>query len=132
MMKRLLTILVLCVVGAFAAAPQVFISGSAEFERDRIMRLEHSLNFTKEPMVSTWYITIDPGNIFDENVQKLHLDTESGYTYLGSNQTHLNEDYLIWHDDHDVRHLLAHEAGHLICECTSEQKANDIAYQLEK
>jgi len=131
-MRKFLPLVLFVATLAFAAAPQVFISGSAEFERDRVLRLEHSLNFTKEPMVSTWYIIIDPANIFDENVQKLHLDTESGYTYLGFNQTHLDEQYLIYHDDRDVRHLLAHEAGHLIAETTSESKANDIAYQLEK
>jgi len=131
-MKKLLPLALFVAALVFAAAPQFFVSGSTSFEQNRIVRLERSLNFTKEPMVSTWYVTIDPGEVFDENVKKLDLDTESGYTYLGLNQTHINEDYLVWHDDKDVRHLLAHEAGHLICECKSEEKANDIAYQLEK
>lgn len=132
-MKKLLPFALFVATLAFAAAPQFFVSGSTSFEQSRVMRLERSLNFTKEPMVSTWTVIIDPGDVFAENVKKLNLDTESGYTYLGGmNQTHLNEDYMVWHDDQDVRHLLAHEAGHLICECKSEQKANDIAYQLEK
>lgn len=135
MKKFFLVTSLLCCAAAslFGAAPQLFVSGSTSFEQSRVMRLERSLNFTKEPMVSTWTIIIDPGDVFEENTKKLNLDTESGYTYLGGiNQTHLNEDYLTWHNDADVRQLIAHEAGHLICECKSEQKANDIAYQLQK
>jgi hypothetical protein len=129
----LVTSLLCCVAASlFGAAPQFFVSGSTSFERNRVTRLEQSLNFTREPMVSTWTAIIDPGEVFTENTKKLNLDTESGYTYVGGlNQTHLNEDYLVWHGDQDVRHLLAHEAGHLICGCKSEQRANDIAYVLE-
>ncbi len=129
--KKLLTALMFCAVTALAAAPQVFVQGSTSYQRNRVTRLEQSLNFTKQPMVSYWDITIDPGDVFLQNVKTLKVNTDSGYTTLGLNQTHLNEDFLIWHPDQDVRHLIAHEAGHLICECKSEEKANDIAYQLQ-
>jgi len=125
-------IAMLLAVSAFAAAPQVLINGSTNYEQERILRLEHSLNFTKEPMVSTWEITIDDEKVFDDYVQEHGLPTESGYTFLGLNHTHLNEYYLLWHSDQDVRFLLGHESGHLICNCKSEQKANEIAAVLLK
>src|SRR5207253_272351 len=120
-------ILLLCAVAVsvFAAAPAFYIHGSASFERDRISRLEKSLNFTQEPMVETWTVWIIPGAQFRESVHDMNLDTDSAYTILGYGQTYLNEDYLIYADDMRVRQTLAHEAGHLICACASESKAND-------
>jgi hypothetical protein len=119
-----------------AAAPQFFIQGSTSWERARLTRMEQSLNFTKEPMTSTWQVIIDPGDEFRANVQFMlehhEIDhyTDSAYTSLPSRQTHVNEDYLVV-DDSRVRQTLAHEAGHLICECHDEEKANEIAYQLQ-
>lgn len=136
-MKKFLAVLMLCAVSAFAAAPFFLIQGGTSLERYRIIRLEQSLNFTKEPMTNTWQVIIDSGNVFRDNVQQMlehhTIDhyTESAYTAFGLNQTHLNEDYLIYADDEKVRQTIAHEAGHLICECHSEEKANDIAYQLQ-
>lgn len=127
---RALFLVMMLAVCSFAASPQVLIDGSTSYEQARIMRLERSLNFTKEPMVSTWQITIWPGQQFDEYVRMHDLPTDAGFTFLGLNHTYINENYLVWHNDVDVQFLIAHEAGHMICDCRSEQKANEIAEQL--
>jgi hypothetical protein len=128
---KLLAVLMLCAVSLFAAVPQFFIQGSTSWERNRLIRMEQSLNFTKEPMTSTWEVIILPGEQFRDNVTKWKLDTDSAYTILQLRQTYVNEDYLVYADDVRVRQTTAHEAGHLICECSSEEKANEIAYQLQ-
>lgn len=124
-------------INAVAAAPQFFISGSTSWERSHLTRVEQSLNFTKVPMTSTWQVIIDPGDMFRDNVQSMlehhAIDhyTDSAYTNLAMRQTHVNEDYLIYATEAQIRQTMAHEAGHLICECHSEAKANDIAYVLQ-
>lgn len=129
--KKLLVLALAFAMSAVAAAPtQFFIDGSTSYEQQRIVRLEHSLNFSREPMVSIWEVTIDDEKVFNDYVQSHNLPTESGYTFLGLNHTHLNEAYLLWHSDRDVLFLLGHESGHLICSCRSEQKANEIAHML--
>lgn len=121
------------VIGQAAAPTQLFVDGSTSWERARIERLEHQLNFTKEPMPNEWDIHIIPEGQFIENVQHLHVGfTQSAYTAIPIDQTYLNEGYLMIADDRRVRHTLAHEAGHMICNCTSEVKAEAIAYQLEQ
>jgi hypothetical protein len=130
-MKKLLAILMLCAVSALAATPQFFIWGSTSFERNRLIRMEQSLNFSKVPMTSTWQVTIIPGEDFKRRVEYLKLDTESAYTFLQLRQTYVNEDFLVYANDPRVRQMMAHEAGHLICECSSEEEANKIAYQLQ-
>lgn len=131
-MKIKMLFLSLCLaLSAFAAAPQFMIWGSTSFERDRLTRLEQSLNFTKVPMTSTWQVTIIPGEDFRSRVSYLKLNTDSAYTFLQLRQTYVNEDFLVYADDPRIRQMMAHEAGHLICECSSEEKANEIAYQLQ-
>jgi hypothetical protein len=118
---------------AFAAAPtQLFVDGSTSWERSRIERLEHQLNFTNESMPNSWDIHIIPEIQFEANIRRYNINTESAYTFLPLDRTYLNEFYLQYADDRRVRHTLAHEAGHMICNCTSEEKAEEIAYQLEK
>lgn len=120
-----------------SAPPQFFIQGSTSFERNRLIQMEQTLNFTKVPMTDTWEVVIDPGDQFRANVQSMmdhhaidHF-TDTAYTSLLLQQTHVNEDYLVTGEYDQIRHTMAHEAGHLICECHSEEKANDIAYVLE-
>lgn len=120
------------VIGQAAAPTQLFVDGSTSWERARIERLEHQLNFTKEPMPNEWDIHIIPVEQFNENINRFRINTESAYTIMPLDQTYLNEMYLGYADDHRVRHTLAHEAGHMICNCTSEEKAEGIAYQLER
>ena len=120
------------VIGQAAAPTQLSVDGSTSWERARIERLEHQLNFTKEPMPNEWDIHIISGEEFNANTNRLHINTESAYTFMPLDQTYLNEDYLMVGDDRRVRHTLAHEAGHMICNCTSEEKAEEIAYQLER
>jgi hypothetical protein len=131
-MKKFLAVMMLCAVSALGAAPSMFfVDGSTSWERGRIERLEHNLNFTKVAMPDTWNIHIIPEEQFQENIQIMHVNTESAYTFMPLGQTYINEGYLGYADDRMLRHTLAHEAGHMICECTSEQKANAIAYVLE-
>jgi len=131
-MRIKMLFLAMCLsISAIAAAPQFTIWGSTDYERNRLTRLEQSLNFSKVPMTNTWNVTIIPGEDFRRRVELLKVETDSAYTILQFRQTFMNEDYLVYADDGRVRHTLAHESGHLICECNSETKANEIAYQLE-
>lgn len=124
--------LCLCICGTLAAAaPQFTVTGSAGYERNRIINLEQSLNFSRVAMTSMWRVTILSGNAFHYYTKRLNIDTESAFTALPFQETYLNEDYLIYANDIRVRQTLAHEAGHLICECSSEAKANEIAYQIQ-
>ena len=124
--------LLLFTIPVKAAAPQVYLGGSTQYERDRILRLEHTLNFSREPMLSPWTIRILDEETFLKYVRENNLSTYSAYTNLFGTVTSLNEGYLEFAIDSRVRHTLAHEAGHVICQCASEDKANEIAYQLEK
>jgi len=117
---------------AFAAMPQMYFYGSTSYERYRVARLAQSLDFTKEPMPSPWAITILSEDVFNENLHKFNIETDSAYTILEQQETFLNEYYLVYANDAHLKQTIAHEAGHLICECKSESKANDIAYQLQK
>ncbi len=131
--KVLMLALCLCVAGTVsAAAPLFLVDGSTSFEQDRVIHFERSLNFSKEPMVSVWSLTILPDDVFQQYVKDHNIPTETAYTYAGVNHTYLNEDVLLWQSDEVIRHVIAHEAGHLICECRSEDKANEIAVQLEQ
>lgn len=121
-----------------SAPPSQFsVQGSTSFERSRLIRMEQTLNFTKVAMTGSWEVIIDPGEQFRANVQSMMENhtidhfTDTAYTSLALQQTHINEDYLVTGEYDQIRHTMAHEAGHLICECRSEEKANDIAYQLE-
>jgi len=115
---------------AVAAAPQFFINGSQQWERNRISRLELTLNFTREPMPSPWTITILQEGEFDYQRDRYHLDTDTAFTVMQQQHTFLNEKYLVFASDDRVQWTLAHEAGHLISESTNEDKANDVARQL--
>ena len=88
--KMLFLSLVLA-ISAFAAAPQFFVEGSTSYERDRIVHLENQLNFTKQPMVSTWEVTILSEEEFDTYVQEHDIPTGAAYTYLSMNHTYVNE-----------------------------------------
>ena len=141
-MKNILLSLVLLAIAVFSmgamidfahgAAPTMFfVDGSTSFERERLTRIEHTLNFTKVAMPNTWDIHILPKEQFEENTKRMKLNTISAYTFLPLDQTYINEWYLTYADDSAVRHTLAHEAGHMICACSSEQKANEIAWAIE-
>lgn len=132
--KKAIIALVLVTASLFGAAPMFMVSGGTSIERNRLTHVEQGLNFTKEPMTSTWQVIIDPPDLFRKNVQDMlkhhEMDhfTDTGYTSLPLRQTHINEEYIF---EDTIRQTMAHEAGHLICECNSEEKANEIAYQLQ-
>lgn len=131
MIKKLLALALAFAMSAVAAAPtQFFVEGSTAYEQQRVIRLENTLKFSNEPMVSTWEVTIWSGEEFNRYVDEHNINTRFAFTYLGLNHTFLNEDQLVWHNDAFVRWALAHEAGHMICNCTSEERANEIAVQL--
>ncbi len=142
-MKNILLSLVLLTIAVFSigamidlahgAAPTMLtIDGSTSFERDRLTHLERSLNFTKVAMPNTWDIHIISKEQFEENARRMKLNTISAYTFMPLDQTYINEEYLTYATDSMVRHTMAHEAGHMICACASESKANDIAWVLEQ
>lgn len=100
-----------------------------KYEQDRVRDLAQSLNFTGQPMVSWWRITVLNRADWEENLIRYNLvgRTNSAFTVLGEGMTFLNEEYLFFAVDERVRFTLAHEAAHEICECQSEDRANEIA-----
>lgn len=108
------------------------VTGSAAWERARVNRLARSLHFAGFPMTQWWRIVILSNEDWDEAVSKHDLNTGSAFTILQQRVTFVSESYLIYHIDENVRFTLGHEAGHLICECSSEDKANEIARALTR
>jgi hypothetical protein len=121
----LLTLLAVLIAGA--AAPQFIVDGSTTFEQNRVARIERSINFTQVAMPDEWEVTIWPQERFDKFVHETKTPTSIAFTYLGLNHTYINEYFLIWATDEQIQFVLAHEAGHMICECRSEAKADAIA-----
>lgn len=117
------------VLGAFGAAPVHFtVDGSTTYEQLRIIHAEQSLNFTKQAMVDSWEVTIWPQDQFEKYVRDNKVPTSIAFTFLDSDHTYINEYFLIWASDAQIRFVLGHEAGHMICECKSELKADSIAH----
>jgi hypothetical protein len=111
------------------------VSGSQQWERDRVFRLAKSLNFTHESMVPWWRIVILSRPDWDDATDKYnHPNTETAFTLIGPNVTYIREDYLTsgGGTDERIRWTLAHEAGHLSCNCISEDRANALARQFTK
>jgi hypothetical protein len=100
----------------------------------RVAELVDQLIFTPAtPRPSSWTITVLPQARWDEQVKTLNLRTATAFTFMNetSNATFLNPDYVFNTRENQLLHTLAHEAGHLICRCTDERLANDIAEALE-
>lgn len=140
-MKNILMSLVLLAITMFsmsamidlthAAAPTMFtVNGSTTYEQKRITRIEHTLNFTQQAMPDEWDVTIWPQARFDKYVSETNTPTSIAFTFLGQDHTYINEYFLIWATDEQVQFVLAHEAGHMVCECKSEEKADAIAYAI--
>jgi hypothetical protein len=56
--------------------------------------------------------------------------TQTAYSDLGTNVTYLRESYAASAPDEKLRHTIAHEMGHRICNCTDESTADRIADQI--
>jgi len=100
----------------------------------RVEELLNELIFTPTtPRPSNWTITVLPQVQWDKQVKTLNLRTATAFTSMNEtkNATFLNPDYVFNSTEHQLLHTLAHEAGHLICRCTDERLANDIAEALE-
>jgi hypothetical protein len=132
MRERWLIAFLLLATCCFAVAPQVFINGSTLNDQARVSHIVKSLNFTKEPMPTPWIITIMSPEDFAQYTREYNLPTKTAFTILQSQHTFLNEEILRFGYLPNVRQTIAHEAGHLICECASESRANDIAWQLQQ
>jgi hypothetical protein len=110
------------------------VRAPTEYERIRIQKLADSLNFSGQPMPGWWRIVILPPVRWEDALRYYHLEgrTASAFTIMGQNETLVSEDYAQYHGGDQVRFTLGHEAGHLICQCQSEDRANDIARILTK
>ena len=99
----------------------------------RVEELVEELIFTPTtPRPSNWTITILTQSQWDKQVKMLNLPTKTAFTVMNENsETFLNPDYVFNSKDIRLLHTLAHEAGHLICRCTDEGFAEDVARALE-
>ena len=108
----------------------VTTTGSTSYEQNRIIRLAKNLNLDSQPAMPEWWnIQIMSGQEFEAMLVQNGIDglTYSAVSFLGQGKTIVNENYLTFADDARVEQTLAHEAGHLICNCASEARANEIA-----
>jgi len=125
----------------FRTAPQasshgviIEVRAGTSYERIRVENLANSLNFTGQAMPGWWRIVVLTRPDWEDALKYYHLEgrTASAFTVLGQNETLISEDYMLWHGSEAVQFTLAHEAGHMICQCQSEDTANDIARILTK
>jgi hypothetical protein len=108
--------------------------GSVKAQSRRVEELVTQLSFTSvTPRPSNWSITVPSQADWDKQVRTLNLQTATAFTFMNetNNSTFLNPDYVFNSKELQLLHTIAHEAGHLICRCTDERVANDIARGLE-
>lgn len=124
------------IAASLLAAPlvQISVRGNEPADRDRVEFLANRLNFTHEPMIHYWQIVVLNKPDWQDALQRFHLEgqTETAFSVLQWDTSYVNGEYIRFSTDGEVKHTLAHEAGHFICECRSEDKANEIAKQLER
>ena len=123
-------ILTLAIVLGAAAPTRFTVNGSTTYEQLRVIHAEQSLDFTKQAMVDNWEVTIWPQDQFGKYVRDNKVQTSIAFTFLDSDHTYINEYFLVWASDAQVRFVLGHEAGHMICECKSELKADSLAHAM--
>ncbi len=80
-------------------------------------------------MPGWWRIVILSRADWDDALIRYHLEgrTASAFTVMNQDETFVSEEYLFFATDDRVQFTLGHEAGHLICSCSSEDRANQIA-----
>lgn len=105
------------------------VYGSERYQQDRVRRLATSLNFTGQSMPGWWRVVILSRADWEDAMLRYHLEgrTGSAFTVMGQDETFINEEYLFFATDDRVKFTLGHEAGHLICNCQSEERADKIA-----
>ncbi len=79
-----------------------------------------------------WYVIILSGADFWSGLNKQQTKTAYGscYTRLESRMTYCNAEWVLKADDHEIAKTLAHEYGHLLCNCLVEQGADAEAVHL--
>jgi len=113
-----------------AAPTTIDVESQTGMQRERVYKLAKTLNFKKQPMVDYWKILILSPENWEDSILQTKVNTKTAYTNLFLHETFLNSSALPYMNDWDIRHLLGHEAGHLICNCASEDTANRIADSL--
>lgn len=137
MLKRLLFLLaILFMIPVAEAGHQgidIEIHAPTTYETNRLTDLTNKLNFDGQTMPRWWRVIVLRKPEWDGKMLEYGLvgKTDSAFTILGDDVTFLNEDYLSLASDEQLEHTLAHESGHLICNCSNEDTANKIAEKLE-
>jgi hypothetical protein len=122
------------IVTALLLALLLGAGGPVKAQSRRVDELVKQLIFTPTtPRPSNWTITVPSQADWDKQVKTLNLQTATAFTFMNetNNATFLNPDYVFNSKELQLLHTLAHEAGHMICQCTDEHFANDIAEVLE-
>lgn len=135
LIKRFAALVALLLFVAYSlwSMPKVIIdvTGPTAYQRWRIHTLASELHFADEKMVPHWRIEILSTDDWDVAITRYKVQTWTAFTVLETATTYVSEDDLIFAHDDRVRQTLAHEAGHLICGCSSEETANAIAWRLQ-
>lgn len=115
------------------AQPLITVKGRTDYETKRVMRVAATLNFAGQAMVPWWDIHVTSEVDWQDLLIKYHLGSDLlAFTTLGPNQTFINPETMFASTDEQLAEVLGHEAGHLICNCSSESKADEIGAILRK
>ena len=115
----ILTVAFLTTVPCNAAPNSLFEEG------DRVRSIAKTLPAGTVP--ADWHFFI-----FNEAqwINRPGAGTHTAYSYLDSKHTYIRETYILRSTDEQLRHTIAHEMGHRICNCTDEATAEGIAAKI--
>lgn len=99
---------------------KISVSGSA-YLRPMVQRIAEGLDV---PLPS-WGIVILTDAQWAGTEQRFR--TGSAFTIITSRHTFISERFIRHHSTAEIRHTLAHEVGHIICDCFDERIAETFA-----
>ncbi|PYU28878.1 MAG: hypothetical protein DMG32_01730 [Acidobacteria bacterium] len=106
------------------AQAEVTVAGNEQL-RPIVQQMAESL---KAPIL-TWGILVLT-EIEWQNLGAKRFHTESAFTIIASRHTFVREIYVRSHSATQIRRTLAHEVGHIMCDCMKESVADQAAATL--
>lgn len=127
MAKVILPAICLFLLIPIAALAQPHILMRGDFDAERVKTLNAADRVSASG--ATWYITIVSESEFLLSINKFQRNQSAGscYTVLPARMTYCNASWVDKSTVEQVAHSLAHEFGHLLCNCGVEKRANDEA-----
>lgn len=127
MAKVILPVICLFLLTPLAVVAQPHIMMRGDFEAGRVKTLSAAAHVSASG--ATWSITIVSESEFLLSINKFQRNQSAGscYTVLPARMTYCNAAWVNKSSVEQIAHSLAHEFGHLLCNCGVEKRANDEA-----